>query len=303
MAASSADPDAPHPQQALVVPAAVTFAVVRGSDDDGDVTQGRPPAVRDEHGRLPVGALCLAVDHAVGVVLAAALTADQRMVTSHMHLELVRVADTETARARGELVHVGGGGALARTTITDDAGALVALATARFAVFPADALQGGMVGAVPAGSAAAGTAGAGADAAGSPGRAAPDVVRHELTAGAPVHELLATEVLHADGASVRLRVVASPQLANERGGLHGGVGALIGERACALALRSARPDGAPMRPVELRVVFVRPVPAVGEPLECTAEVVHAGRSLAVTRAVLYTPDGRVAVTVDAAHAP
>jgi len=290
MAAPSPDPDAAHPQQTLVVPAADTFAVVRSVDAADGVTQGRPPVVLDDHGRLPPGALCLAVDHAVGVVLAAALTPDQRMVTSHMHLELVRVVDTDLVRARGELVHVGGGGALARAAITDANGELVALTTARFAVFPADALQGGMVGA-PLPDAVADTA------------AAARPVPHPLTAGAPVHELLATEVLEARDGRVRVRVVAARSLANERAGLHGGVGALIGERTCDLALRSALPAGRTMRPVELRVVFVRPVPAVGESLECSAEVVHAGRSLAVTRAVLRTPDGRVAVTVDAAHAP
>lgn len=279
------DPDQ-HPQYGLVVPAALTFAVER-STAGGVVTQGRPAAVVDDHGLLPAGALGLLVDHAVGAAIVPRLDPDLRMVTSHMHLELVRPPTTPVLRGTGDVVHMDRTAALVRATIEGDDGTLVALATSRFALFPSAMAQGGMVGDVAAASAAGGPA---------------PPPAHPLTAGHPVHRLLGTEVVAVDERGVDVRVVASPPLANERAGLHGGVGALVGERTGELALRAVRAEGAPMRPVELRVAFVRPVPAVGETLACRADVVHAGRSVAVTRAVLRTTDGRVAVTVDASWA-
>ncbi len=276
------DPDQ-HPQYGLFVPAAATFAVERQALGEG-VTQGRPAAVVDGAGLLPVGALSLLVDHAVGTVIVPRLDDDLRMVTSHLHLEVVRPPTSAVVRGLGEVIHMDRTSALVRATITEADGALVALATSRFALFPSAMAQGGMVG--------------------DPAAAieGPPPHAHALTDGQPIHELLGTEVLEVGERGLRLRVVASPSLANERAGLHGGVGALIGERAGDLALRASRPEGEPMRPVELRVVFLRPVPAVGETLECRAEVVHLGRSVAVTRSILFTADGRLAVTVDAAYA-
>lgn len=274
-----------HPQYGLLVPAAVTFAVERG-EVGGAVTQGRPAAVVDDRGMLPVGALGLLVDHAVGAAIVPRLDDDLRMVTSHMHLELVRPPTTALLRATGELIHLDRTAALVRATIESDDGRLVALATSRFALFPSAMAQGGMVG----------------DPAAASDESAPTAPSHPLTDGQPVHRLLGTEVVTVDERGVLVRVVASSPLANERAGLHGGVGALIGERTGDLALRAVRAEGAPMRPVELRVSFLRPVPAVGETLECRADVVHAGRSVAVTRSTLFTTDGRIAVTVDASYA-
>ena len=75
----------------------------------------------------------------------------------------------------------------------------------------------------------------------------------------------------------------------------------MGERAAEIALRSASPDGHRFLPVEQRIVFLRPVPAIGQPLRSDAEVIFLSRSTAATTARLYRADGKTAVQVDAVH--
>ena len=81
----------PHAQADADVPVARVFEVSSApSGDDPIVTQGVPSRVLDANGALPPGALCVLADHALGRGLSRVLDHDQRMVTSHMHLEFVR---------------------------------------------------------------------------------------------------------------------------------------------------------------------------------------------------------------------
>ena len=72
----------------------------------------------------------------------------------------------------------------------------------------------------------------------------------------------------------------------------------MGERAAALVLKGQ----AAFRPVELRIVFLRPVPAVGQRVRADAEIIFRVRTTATTSARLYCADSKVAVQVDAVHA-
>ena len=74
---------------------------------------------------------------------------------------------------------------------------------------------------------------------------------------APVDVLLGTRIRREASGRVELEFRAAPALANERAGLHGGIGALMGERAAEIARRSASPDGHRFVPVELRIVFLQ----------------------------------------------
>ena len=260
------------------------FGVVAATaPQDRSVTLVVPPAVRDEDGALPTGALAVLADHALGRRLSEVLEPDERMVTSHMHLEIVRPPQPGTDRYIGEAqeIHRVTGSGFSRGSIHDADGSLVALISARFALFPADDLQGGAV----------------LDQRAAPVDPSDETFPPQPWSNAPVDQLLGTRMRTESEGRVALDFLAAPELANERSGLHGGVGALMGERAAALALQR----GAAFAPVELRIVFLRPVPAVGQRLRADAELLFLGRTTATTTARLYRADGKVAVQVDTVH--
>ncbi|PTR27612.1 uncharacterized protein (TIGR00369 family) [Rhodococcus sp. OK519] len=87
----------------------------------------------------------------------------------------------------------------------------------------------------------------------------------------------------------RLVVPANPALANKLGVMHGGIQAcaidLVGNAAVATA-------EAPMHTSSLRINYFRPAPVDSE-VVFTAEVLRAGRSVAVSRVTSTAADGRV----------
>jgi uncharacterized protein (TIGR00369 family) len=175
------------------------------------------------------------------------------------------------------------GSAFATGTASTRDGALLARFSSRFVVFGGGEQGGGVVTeAIPA------------------PLATDPPVQHEWTTS-PIHQLLGTQVVEIDKGRVRLTVRADKHLANERDGIHGGVGGIIGDRAAELALRSIAGDGHRYRPVEMRVLFVRPIAASGTDLAVDAEVGFFGRTTATTTARLYRPDGKLAVQVDSVH--
>ena len=95
----------------------------------------------------PIGALVVLADHALGHRLSDSLAPDERMVTSHMHIELVRPPQPRVNHFVGESqeVHRVPGSGFSRGHIRNPAGELVALISARFALFPAEDTQGGAV--------------------------------------------------------------------------------------------------------------------------------------------------------------
>jgi uncharacterized protein (TIGR00369 family) len=284
-----ADAD-PHPQSWVPLPTDDTFAMRYDVSAGAEraVVQGFPEWLADvaDSGALPAGAWCVGFDNALGSTVAVALASDERIVTSHMHVEIVRApSPTMTEfRAIGTLVSKVSGSAFTRATMTSG-GELVGMATARFAVLSTSHAGSGTVlsDATPS----------------DPPSARPEP--HPLIAGSPVHDLLRTRVLEAGAGAVRVAVEARSVFANERTGLHGGAGALFGERANDLALRTVLPHGVEMHPVELRIAFIRPIAADGRLIECRAVVVHHGRTVAATRTEVFTADGRLAMVVDELH--
>lgn len=88
--------------------------------------------------------------------------------------------------------------------------------------------------------------------------------------------------------------VARPAFGNIRGDVHGGVGALMVERALSAAAR-AHTDAA-MAPLDLSVSFVRAIPADGARVAATAGVVHAGRRLLLASGRVHDARNRPALT-------
>ena len=274
-----------HPQQSVETPAERLFGVGKTDWDTLSVIQTCPPDIVDGEGALPPGVLCLLLDHVIGSAISTRLDEHQRMVTSHMHLEFLRpfTADMGNVTGRiGEMSFVPGS-AFCTGTASLGSGELVSRFSARFAIFSGGEQGGGVV----------------SDEVPPPlPTAAP--APHPWTAS-PIHQVLGTQVVSAEPSRLRLTFRAGEQLANERFGVHGGVGGVVGERACELAIRSAAGDGHRYRPVEMRVLFVRPIAASGTDITVDTEVGFLGRTTATTTARIHRPDGKLAVQVDAVH--
>lgn len=277
------------PQRDAVVPAGITFGLVsdRGRRPSHRARVDRRADLCTRSGALAAGMVGLLADHALGGAIVPAMGDGHVMVTSHMHFELIRpiTADIGRLQATGELVHVDAGSAFTRGDITDGDGVLVAHTSGRFALLPVQASASGAVRSAPPSTSEA-----------------PPRPRPAHPAADPIDDLLGLRVAPASSSTVEARFVAGGALANERRGLHGGVGILVAERTIDAAVRAATPAANEFRPVELRTLFLRPVAADDAELVCRAEVTHAGRSVIACTAILFTAEGKPSVTVDMIHA-
>jgi uncharacterized protein (TIGR00369 family) len=237
-----------------------------------------PRWLTDATGTVVPGALAILADSALGSAVMSTVPLGRSMVTTYLHLQLVRAVglDVSTLRADGRQAWLGAGSGIGEGDITDADGMLVAKASIGSLLLDQARPDGPPL--LPVDARLEGSS-------------------HPLLAGAPVHGVLRTEVVQASRDGVRVVVPAQPALANSSGGVHGGAGVLFGERAIDLALRAGDPDRAP-RPVELRASFLRRIDADGRPIECRATIVHRGRRLVAGRCEVYDHRGRVAVEVE-----
>ncbi|MCU1345057.1 MAG: Thioesterase superfamily protein [Acidimicrobiia bacterium] len=242
----------------------------------------------DQYAEMAPGALGLLADAALSRAVMAAGPDDTRMATSHLHVELLRAIPkgTSLVRCTAQARSIESQFGLSEGEIATDQGVVVARAS-----LGAILLEPGPFGPDPVVRSAQALT------------FAPLVRPHRLLRGSPVHEALGSRVVSARSSGVRVAHPAAPHFSNLRGGLYGGIGVLMGERALDLALRVVLPEGTRMRPVELRAAYVRPIAADGSIIECHAKVMYLGRRLAVVRAEVLAPDGRVAVLVDGSYVP
>jgi uncharacterized protein (TIGR00369 family) len=247
-----------------------------------------PATLLDHEGVTATGALAVLADGVLGFAITFGLAQAVGMVTTHLHLELLRPLPPGTVvlHATGRRRGLHGTFAIGEADISTADGEPLAQATIG-ALFltrpPPDELHAPAPQAVRA-----------------PGPL-PAARSHRLVGDAPVHRLLRTQVRRAGRTGVRTTVHAEPGFANSVGGVHGGVGVLMGERALDLALRAALRDERRLRPVELRAAFLRPIAADGRSVECHAATMHLGRRLAAVRGEVRDHDGRPAVLVDATY--
>jgi acyl-coenzyme A thioesterase PaaI-like protein len=236
-----------------------------------------PPWMLDGDGRPTLGAAALVADSAIGWAVSSMMPAGMAMVTAQLRIELTRAFRPGEATVRSR-------------------------STGKFADadvgFGSSDLLDGDDEIIGAGSL----------------RAAPVHVRGREQAGAPLDAdvgpgaVAATtaEALEEHGAvsgdgTGALSVRCQPHLSNSSGGVHGGVIALMAERAVRLAVASvADPDA--LRPLDLDIVYLRRLAADGSIVRAHAGVLLRSRRFVTVMATVDTPEGAPAAQARASYA-
>lgn len=211
-------------------------------------------------------------------------------------------------RGAGDVVHT-------TAEIADERGALLARSTARSLVFPLPGVeQGGEPGdrtgkPVPRGS--AGEPAPGADARGEPlpeqawatstGAELLGRLCSESGPLPPIHHLTGLRTVAADGDEVRLSLPASTWVSSLLRQVQGGALALLAESALDAAVLATLDAGGARATVELRVDFLRKVPAGDELLDAAASLVHRGRSFAFGGCTVSTAERGPVATATSVH--
>jgi uncharacterized protein (TIGR00369 family) len=205
--------------------------------------------------------------------------------------------------ARGELMHLDDVMALVEIHVRDANDRLVAHGTSRCSVFspiadsirllapaePAPATQPDPY-ERPAPPQAHGRAPAGGDGLGRL-RAR---LRGELSS-TPVDQLTGMRLVTADPGRVVFALAANPWLRNEWGTVYGGMLTLLAKSAAAAAAQTTAPAGTGCNALDIKINFLRPVPADGRDIVATGTVLHRGKRLAIATSELTHGDLRVAV--------
>jgi uncharacterized protein (TIGR00369 family) len=236
-----------------------------------------PPWMLDGRGRPTLGAAALVADSTIGWAISSVMPAGMAMVTAHLRIELIRAFRSGEATVRSRATakfadaDVGFGG----SRLIDGTDEEIGAATVRAAPVPVRGRE---------------RAGTPLDSDVGPGAVA-----------ATTEEALEEHsAVRGDGTGA-LSVRCQSHLANSALGVHGGVIALMAERAVRLAVGSvADPDE--LRPLDLDVVYLRRLEADGSIVRAHAEVLHRTRRFVTVGATVDTPAGAPAAQVRAAYA-
>jgi uncharacterized protein (TIGR00369 family) len=124
----------------------------------------------------------------------------------------------------------------------------------------------------------------------------------ELPQGAHVEHTGNRMVEVPEAGHVVMEWTPGPQLANLSGAVHGGYLALVCDEAAGLAAASAGERFVPMLTLDLDTTYLRPA-VLGAAHRVEGRVLHRGRQRMVSRAEVFTPAGKVAVTAQGSFIP
>jgi uncharacterized protein (TIGR00369 family) len=108
----------------------------------------------------------------------------------------------------------------------------------------------------------------------------------------PIHALTGLALTGWSDGEATFVLPASEWLASPLRLVQGGATAMLADIAMLAAVQSRAPAGLAFAGLDLKVNYLRPAPADGRDLTARAEVVHSGRTLAITRARVENADGK-----------
>jgi uncharacterized protein (TIGR00369 family) len=118
------------------------------------------------------------------------------------------------------------------------------------------------------------------------------IISGELPAP-PITHLMGIRPTEATEGSASFVIPATRWLTSPTGFVEGGITACLADFALISAIQTTVPVGSAFAPTELRVQFIRPVPADDRLVTARGIVVHRGRGLAVSRTEVTNEDGKL----------
>jgi uncharacterized protein (TIGR00369 family) len=259
-------------------------------------------------GSVHPGVLAMLADGALIGAVVSALPA--RVLCTTAELSMTFLGSPPTAEgeitARGRVLHMDAEMALAEVHVRDRRNRLVAHGTSRCSVFPPIDRSAEL--SPPVESAVAEPERGGpdphlrtppvADSGPLAGRDGLDMLRAQLRGELPpppIDLLTGAQLVGAERGRVVFALQASPWLRQEWGTVHGGIVALLAKSAAAAAVLTTATSGTRFAARDIKVNFLRAVPADGRLLHTTGTVLHRGKRLAIATAEVMHGDERVAV--------
>ena len=271
-------------------------------------TMPASPWLMSPPGLIQGGVLAVLADGPLGCAIQTTLPPATPYTTAELSMNFLRPASPSSGvlTARGTLIHAGRSLALSQVSIEDARGRLLAHGTSRCVIFP------------PVGTAAAFdlpvVVAPTYDTPDpferpDPGTIVPeetwslmsglDVMRALLDgslAPPPIHHLTGMMPFAVAEGSAECRLPATEWLCSPLGRVEGGVIAMLADSAIASSIQSTLPPKTAYASIDLKVTFIRPVAPDGRDLVARARVIHRGRTLATSSAVLENADGKQVAT-------
>jgi uncharacterized protein (TIGR00369 family) len=257
-------------------------------------------------GLISGGALAIVADIAFGCSIETQLPAATTYTTAELSMSFLRPARPGSRMiARGHAIHVGRSVALSEVSVIDrDGERLIAHGTSRLSVFPPLADPPEPPDQPPIFE---------PPDYGSPDpfeRPAPDaiipqqvwselsgaeILRRQLAGELPapaLHHLTGLRLTEVGAGTATFALPATEWLASPARRLQGGVIAMQADFAMLAAAETMAAPGVAIAGLDLKANFLRPVAPDGSELTARAEVVHSGRTIAITRADVTNAEGK-----------
>jgi uncharacterized protein (TIGR00369 family) len=267
------------------------------------------PWLAASNGLITGGALAILADIAFGISVETELPAATPYTTAELSLSFLRPARPNgTLSAGGQAIHVGRSVGLSEAfVIEEESDTLIAHGTSRLTIFPPLDPPPEPPESV--------------DPYVAPSYDSPDpylrpppggVIPQEVWAELPGAEILrrqlsgelpAPPLHHLTGLSLKefgegwatFTMPRTEWLASPTGNLQGGTIAMLADFAMLAAVETTTPPNLAFAGLDLKVNFLRPVAPSDGQLEARGEIVHAGRTLAITRAAVTNDEGKTVV--------
>jgi uncharacterized protein (TIGR00369 family) len=125
-----------------------------------------------------------------------------------------------------------------------------------------------------------------------------EILRRQLSGelpAPPLHHLTGLSLKEFGEGWATFTMPRTEWLASPTGNLQGGTIAMLADFAMLAAVETTTPPDLAFAGLDLKVNFLRPVAPSDDNLEARGEIVHAGRTLAITRATVTNDEGKTVV--------